>query len=109
MENKIIPLPRFESEAKRLIKKHRSFAQDLRNLVEELKSNALLGVSLGGNLRKIRLPIGSKGVGKSGGARLISYVALVQETVYLLTVYDKSETETVPLSDLRQLAKSIHK
>jgi len=55
-------------------KRYKSFPNDLQKLVDELKENAALGTSLGGNVYKIRLAISSKNKGKSGGARGISYV-----------------------------------
>ncbi|MFN0277413.1 MAG: type II toxin-antitoxin system RelE/ParE family toxin [Pyrinomonadaceae bacterium] len=107
MANKIVILPEFLREAKRLAKKYRSFTSDLERFTRELKKDALIGASLGGNLRKVRLAIRSKGSGKSGGARVITYVLLAEDTIYLLTIYDKSETETVPLDELKALAKRI--
>jgi len=107
MANEVVVLPEFSREAKRLAKRYRSFTSDLERLTQELKNNALIGVSLGANLRKIRLAIQSKGSGKSGGARVITYVLLSEYTIYLLTIYDKSETETVPLDELKALARRI--
>jgi mRNA-degrading endonuclease RelE of RelBE toxin-antitoxin system len=86
MRNKIIVEESFRRPAKRLAKKYKSFPNDLLELIEELEQNALLGTSLGGSLRKIRLAVRSKGKGKSGGVRIISFVILVRKTVHLLTV-----------------------
>lgn len=76
MANSIVILPGFRREAKRLAKKYKTFATDLESLIGELKVDANLGVSLGANLRKVRLAIQSKKAGKSGGARVITYVLL---------------------------------
>lgn len=86
--------------------RYRSFDTDLKKLVGELKINPLLGISLGGNLRKIRLSIKSKGKGKSGGARVITYVVIVEETVFLLAVYDKSEIDDISVCELASLLKA---
>ena len=86
MRNRVIIFDGFAKSAKKLAKKYRSFTADLRKLIDELEANALIGTSLGGNLRKIRLSIKSKRKGKSGGARVITYVILVEETVFLLAV-----------------------
>ncbi len=67
MPNRIEIDPVFTRAYKKLVKKYPSFPGDLKGLVEDLKQNAHLGVSLGGNVRKIRLAIKSKGKGKSGG------------------------------------------
>ena len=66
-----------------------------------------MGFSLGGNLRKIRLAIQSKGKGKSGGARVITYVVLVEDTIFLLAVYDKSDMENIPDDDLKSLVDEL--
>ena len=41
------------------------------------------------------MAIGSKGKGKSGGARVITCVKIVGQTVFLLTIYDKADQETI--------------
>jgi len=68
MSNKIVVRQTFQKQAKRLAKRYKSFPNDLQKLVDELKENAALGTSLGGNFYKIRLAISSKNKGKSGGA-----------------------------------------
>ena len=56
---------------------------------------------------KIRMAITSKGKGKSGGARIITFVYILEETIYLLSIYDKSETATISDKELRELIGSI--
>ena len=56
---------------------------------------------------KIRMAITSKGKGKSGGARIITFVYVVEETIYLLSIYDKSETTSISDKELRELIKSL--
>ena len=90
MSNKIVVRQNFQKQAKRLAKRYKSFPNDLQKLVNELKENAALGTSLGGNVYKIRLAISSKNKGKSGGARVISYFYQTAETVYLLSMRIKS-------------------
>jgi len=66
------------------------------------------GFSLENGYFKIRMSIITKGKGKSGGARLISKVFVKSETVYLLSIYDKSEHENLPDHILEELLKSIY-
>ncbi len=106
MRNKVVILDGFTRSAKKLAKRYRSFGNDLTKLIDELKINPLLGIPLGGNLRKIRLSIKSKGKGKSGGARIITYLILVENTVFLLAVYDKAEIDDIPVSELVSLLKA---
>ncbi len=64
-------------------------------MINSLLENPIKGVDLGQGCFKIRLAIKSKGKGKAGGARVITCITFIQETVYLLSIYDKSETETI--------------
>lgn len=59
--------------------------------------NPFQGDNLGGGVRKIRMAIGSKGKGKSGGARVLTLNVLVSgdTDVTLLTIYDKNEIDNV--------------
>jgi mRNA-degrading endonuclease RelE of RelBE toxin-antitoxin system len=107
----------FKKEAKPLLKRYISLKSDLANLEKELYSNPTLGTSLGNNTYKIRLKITSKGKGKSGGARVISYLEtelLVNlETdnlvtiVNLISIYDKSETEIITDKELKRLIANL--
>ncbi len=65
------------------------------------------GTALGNDCYKIRIAIKSKGKGKSGGARTITYVIAVKEEVYLLTVFDKSERDNISDKELQELIKMI--
>ena len=107
MRNRVIVEKSFIKPAKRLTKRYPSFPTDLLSLVNELELNSLIGTSLGGNVRKVRLAIKSKGKGKSGGARVITYIYLDAGRVHLLTVYDKSERDTVSDDEITKLVKSL--
>ncbi|MBC7866161.1 MAG: type II toxin-antitoxin system RelE/ParE family toxin [Gloeobacteraceae cyanobacterium ES-bin-316] len=45
----------------------------------------------------------SKGKGKSGGARVITYIEVSDTAVYLLSIYDKSEQADITDKELLQL------
>ncbi|EMO92571.1 hypothetical protein, partial [Leptospira interrogans] len=66
--------PHFEKELKQLSKKYQSISK----FWLSLKNNS--GIPIGQNYYKIRIPIASKGKGKSGGARVISCVVFVEKT-----------------------------
>ena len=110
MSCEIIPTPIFNRELKRLSKRHRSLKSDIENLKVKLHQNPLLGTPLGRNLRKIRLPISSKQRGKSGGARVISYVVAleVDSKVLLLTIYDKADRSSISEQELAALLQANH-
>ena len=91
MSYSIIPTLRFEKELKRLAKKFPSLKNEFAQLIADITENPEAGTFIGNNCYKIRLAIGSKGKGKTGGARVITYLYIETETVYLLTIYDKGE------------------
>jgi len=107
MAYSIIPTPNFQSEFKKLYKKFPSIKNDLMLLADSLLDDPLQGCEIFKNCYKIRLAIKSKGKGKSGGARVITFVQIVDEKIYFLSVYDKGEIETVPDAFLRQLLKDL--
>jgi len=87
--------PFFEKEFKKLYKKHRSLKDDLSKVINQLAENPQAGESIGNNCYKIRMSISSKGKGKSGGARIITHVKFVNEEVFLVSIYDKSDISTI--------------
>ncbi|HAK77385.1 MAG TPA: hypothetical protein DCR35_02465 [Runella sp.] len=97
----------FEREAKPLIKKYASLRQELATLGEQLQENPTLGTPLGQDCYKIRLAIKSKGKGKSGGARIITYVVTDNEEVILLTIYDKQIRGTISEKELKELLDEL--
>lgn len=107
---KIFYLPEFLKQAKHLTKKYPSFPEDLKVLLNEISENPLSGADLGGGVRKVRMSIKSKGKGKSGGARVITFNYLLEEgnrDITLMTVYDKSERETISDKEIIELRKAI--
>ena len=90
----------FKKEVKHLLKKYRSLATELKELNVSLVEYPSQETPLGQDCYKIRLAIKSKKKGKSGGARVITLVKIVQETVFLLSIYDKSEKDDISEKDL---------
>lgn len=73
--------------------------ENLKDLQNILLENPKWGdaISHTGGLRKIRIPMGNKGKGKRGGARVIYVDVDVKETIYLINVYSKDEkTDLTP-------------
>jgi len=97
----------FERQAKKLIRKYISIKQELVDLVVQLKENPTLGTAIRKDCYKVRLSIRSKGKGKSGGARIITNFVVADNTVYLLSIYDKSEKESLTDKELDELLKHI--
>ena len=104
---KVKTISPFERELKRLVRKHRSLADEYGELVQQLKLVPTIGTSIGQGCYKIRLKVASKGGGKSGGARVVTCIVAVQETVYLLSIYDKAEQATITDQRLAELLKLL--
>lgn len=107
MSYSIITTNRFERELKRLAKKFSSLKNDFAQLIQDILNNPKAGTFIGKNCYKIRLAIGSKGKGKSGGARVITYHYFETETVYLLAIYDKSEKANLKPNELAEMIDSL--
>lgn len=109
MTHKVIPTPWFEQELRPLLKRHSSLGKDLLKLEEELRERPEQGTHLGHGLYKVRLGITSKGKGKSGGARVITFLITEDHEVYLLSIYDKADYDTVDVKALKQMAAELRK
>lgn len=101
---------KFKKDFKRLWKKYRSLDKDLEKLIDSLEQDPTQGADLGNNLHKVRMAISAKGKGKSHGARVITYTALVsvdEGTVTLLTLYDKSEQDSIGQKEINELLAEL--
>ena len=107
MNYKVDTTANFEKEAKRLIKKYKSLKAEIVELIEELEKNPLKGTPLGNDVYKVRMKIKSKGKGKRGGARILTYVRIVEEKVFMFSIYSKSEKENITDKKIKQLIKDI--
>ena len=107
MSYEVITSENFARELKKLSKKYISLRQEVFELGENLRKEPNLGTPIGKDCYKIRLVIKSKGKGKSGGARVITCVLAVQESVVLLSIYDKSEHDAIEDKELERLLKEI--
>ncbi len=107
MSFRVKSLSIFEKQAKKLNKKYPSLKSELVALVQNLQENPQQGTPVGNSCFKIRLAIKSKGKGKSGGARVITHIVVMKETVYLLSIYDKSNKDNLSDQELDLLLESI--
>jgi len=103
MNYKIELTDNFKKEAKKLIKKYASLRAEIAELGKELTRNPTMGTPLGNDVYKIRLSIASKNKGKSGGARIISFVKIIDETVYLLSIYNKGDKDSISNEEIEEL------
>lgn len=104
----------FAHRAKALAKKYKSFEADYTAFLDSMEKNPYQGTSLGRGVYKTRMAITSKGKGKSGGARVLTYNLAESDCgdiiVTLLSIFDKNEMDNVSdsyTSDLVRQAKLL--
>jgi hypothetical protein len=107
MNYSVSTIPLFDKQVKRLSKKYPSLKKDLTDLFDLLEINPKQGKALGNNFYKVRISITSKGKGKSGGARVITFVKIIETTVYVATIYDKTDKSTITDTELEQIFNLI--
>jgi hypothetical protein len=105
MNYKVLTISPFDKQLKRLVKKFPSLKEEFAKLIEVLELNPYKGTPVGNNYYKVRLAISSKG--KSGGARIITNVVVQETTVFLLSIYDKSEKQNITDKELIELLKEV--
>lgn len=104
---RIVNTTTFDKELKSLAKRYRSLLADITQLANNLLNNPQEGESLGRSCYKVRMAITSKGKGKIGGERIITCVKIERDTLYLLTIYDKSDRENISTAELTELLNEI--
>jgi len=105
----------FRREAKKYLKKFRSLKEELVSFQESLRINPKQGDRITESVFKVRLSSKSKGKGKSGGFRIITYLVEAIEAenndlqiiVTLLSIYDKSEISTLSDSEIKALIDDL--
>jgi mRNA-degrading endonuclease RelE of RelBE toxin-antitoxin system len=98
MAFEIVLTPDFKKDLKQIAKKHKQILKDVGGLIDKLTENPAIGTDLGQNVYKIRLAISGTNKGKSGGARVITYVVVADKTVFLAEIYLKSEFDTADVN-----------
>lgn len=105
MSYKVLLSDTFKKEAKNLSKKYASLKTELAQLFTQLEQNPRMGAPLGNDIYKIRLAIASKNKGKSGGARVMSFVKVTDTTVLLFSIYNKGDRDAISDKEIKELLK----
>jgi len=108
MSYNVVAIPPFDRQLKRLVKKFPSLKKEYANLIESLELKPKQGKAMANGCYKIRVAIKSKGKGKSGGARIITHVQIVDNNIFLLAIYDKSEQEDISDKEIGYLLSFIN-
>ena len=104
MNFNIETIPRFEKDVKKLKKKFPKIKNDLVDFINELSLNPEIGINLGENIFKVRIPNSSIPTGKSGGFRIITYYKK-NDTLYLVTIYSKTEQDNILTDKLKKIVQ----
>lgn len=93
----------FNKAVKKLKKKYKHIEKDYMAFINAIQTIDDLGVNLGGGVFKIRIANSDKNSGKSAGYRLISYLKMIDNELYLMFIYDKSEMENISEKEIDSL------
>jgi len=88
----VVELPEFQKRAKAIMSDEERAAA-----ITYIAANPEAGVSLGGGLRKVRIP--REGGGKSGGFRTIYVFGGSHMPIFLITVFAKNEKANLSKSE----------
>ena len=92
-----------KKETKTLTKKYASLKEELSILFTRLEQTPTLGTPLGNDIYKIRLAIASKNKGKSGGARVLTFVKVTGTAVLLFSIYNKGDKDSISDNGIKKL------
>lgn len=95
----------FSRAIKKLRKRFKNIDSDCDVFLQNIQVVNDLGTHLGSGVYKARIGNSDKRSGKSSGYRMISYLKLIDNKLYLMYIYDKSDFENVSENDIDDLVK----
>jgi len=93
----------FNKAVKKLKKKYKHIEKGYMSFVNTIETIDDLDINLGSGVYKVRIANSDKNSGKSSGYRLISYLKLIDNELYLVFIYDKSEIENLTEKEIDTL------
>ena len=93
----------YKKALKKLSKTYKNIDSDIKNFLKSISTKEDLGIELKSNLFKARVANSNKNKGKSAGYRLISYLAVLENELHLLYIYDKSKLTNVTEKEVDKL------
>jgi mRNA-degrading endonuclease RelE of RelBE toxin-antitoxin system len=103
MKLRIVEKSSYKKAVKKLSKHYKNIQNDINQFLDTLQSIRDLGIELKSNIYKVRIANSDKNKGKSAGYRLISYLKIVDDELYLLYIYDKSKIENLTENEIDKL------
>jgi mRNA-degrading endonuclease RelE of RelBE toxin-antitoxin system len=112
----------FKRQVKPLIKKYISLKTELRDLQLSLMETPEQGTLITTDVYKIRMGVKSKGRGKSGGVRIITFIETLiiaeveemnienalEKVVNLIAIYDKTDTASIEQHEVQTLLSEMN-
>ena len=95
----------FAKAVKKLQKRFKNIEKDYDKFIDSIETTDNLGIDLGNGIYKVRIANSDKQTGKSSGYRLVSYLKLIDSTLYLMYIYDKSDLDTISEKQIDTLIK----
>ena len=106
---RIVEQELYKKSLKKLSKTYRHIDLDIKKFLKSIKTKEDLGIELKSNVFKVRVINSDKNKGKSAGYRLISYLAVIENELHLLYIYDKSKLVNVTEKEVDEfVSKQIH-
>ena len=93
----------YKKAVKKLSKNYRNIESDVKDFLKSINTKDDLGIELKSNVFKVRIKNSDKNKGKSAGYRLISYLAVVENELHLLYIYDKSSLVNITEKEIDEL------
>ena len=90
----------YEKSFKKLSKKFKNISKDMNAFLLSVETKNDLGVELKPNIYKVRIANTNKNKGKSAEYRLLTYIALIENELHLLYIYDKGSIGNLSESEV---------
>jgi mRNA-degrading endonuclease RelE of RelBE toxin-antitoxin system len=103
MKYNIVEKRLYSKSVKKLSKTYKNIKKDVDNFLTNISSKEDLGIELKSNIYKARIANSDKNKGKSAGYRLISYLAIIENELQLLYIYDKSTLVNLTEKELDEI------
>lgn len=103
MKFKVIEQPLYCKALKKISKKYKHIDKDIDLFLNKISTKSDIGIELKNNIFKTRIANSDKNKGKSGGCGLISYLAIINEELHLLYIYDRSQLTNLSEKELDNL------
>ena len=93
----------YKKALKKLSKTYKNIDLDIKDFLKSINTKEDLGTELKSNIFKVRVANSDKNKGKSAGYRLISYLAIIENELHLLYIYDKSKLTNITEKEVDEL------